>query len=449
VSEIEFSGDSFYHLTLLESRKGRPDPSLRFQDVQIVVTKIGETREKRIEQCGALWKSDNARARVKYGKFKAKERELRLKKEQLARNNLERISSRLSRLLDYNQFNWNLRSSGSIKGKTVYGIATNDNVVYFSGKQVEFSLRRAIPQIPRNRDLIIQQLQQSLLGGFAHQVVRLDISKFYESIPHSHLRKVVAENPRLSHLTSVLISRLLDEFESLTASPVGLPRGVGISSWLAELYLEAFDEQIQKRPGVLFYARYVDDMIVILQKPHQASDLMKSVESDLAALELKLHPTKSADVTSTLPKGFDFLGYKIKLANNGSEVRLGQARHQKYQERLKAAFAAWAAKPVPNSGHNGLLLQRIQFLTSNTRLVGGKSKAVVGAYYSNKCLTTTSDLAALDRFLKKLIKKHPHLPTELAHKLSKESFVRGFEERVFRRYDPKDLQRITAVWHGL
>ena len=45
---------------------------------------------------------------------------------------------------------------------------------------------------------------------------------------------------------------------------MGVPRGVGISPLLSEIYVRDLDSSISSFIGTHFYARYVDDIFIIL-----------------------------------------------------------------------------------------------------------------------------------------------------------------------------------------
>ena len=43
----------------------------------------------------------------------------------------------------------------------------------------------------------------------------------------------------------------------------GVPRGFGVSAYLSELYMREIDNEIKALPDVIYYARYVDDIVII------------------------------------------------------------------------------------------------------------------------------------------------------------------------------------------
>ena len=62
-----------------------------------------------------------------------------------------------------------------------------------------------------------------------------------------------------------ILESLADKMGSLPPqhSADGLPRGIDISATLSELFMADLDSEIKKIDGIFFYARYVDDIIVI------------------------------------------------------------------------------------------------------------------------------------------------------------------------------------------
>lgn len=91
-------------------------------------------------------------------------------------------------------------------------------------------------------------------------VVRLDVRHFYESINREAILMKLVEDARLSYTTLDLLQTLFKN--PIIASSTGLPRGLGISAELSELYMKYFDLSIRRVGGVYYYARFVDDIIV-------------------------------------------------------------------------------------------------------------------------------------------------------------------------------------------
>jgi RNA-directed DNA polymerase len=71
----------------------------------------------------------------------------------------------------------------------------------------------------------------------------------------------------------------------------------------------ALDEAMTGLKGV-FYARYMDDWVVLCKTRHQLRNVIKLTYQVLNKLKLKIHPDKT--YIGKIEKGFDFLGYHFK-----------------------------------------------------------------------------------------------------------------------------------------
>ena len=61
----------------------------------------------------------------------------------------------------------------------------------------------------------------------------------------------------------------------------------------------------------VFYARYMDDWVVLCKTRHQLRKVIKLTYQVLDKLKLKIHPDKT--YIGKIEKGFDFLGYHFTL----------------------------------------------------------------------------------------------------------------------------------------
>jgi len=170
------------------------------------------------------------------------------------------------------------------KGKPVYSLKRDAPEHYYAEKQISKNLSRLYKVKQANRNQIVSQLADLLHDKFPYHFIRTDISNFYESIDHASLLKKLENDQLLSHKSLRLTKQLLTKFSSQVGSNgIGLPRGIGLSSYLAELYLRDFDQEIRGLEDVVFYARYVDDIVVVF-----APTLMSSPKGYLPKIEAAL-----------------------------------------------------------------------------------------------------------------------------------------------------------------
>ena len=133
--------------------------------------------------------------------------------------------------------------------------------------------------------------------GFAHQV--LDIEKCFDSVDRHELAKALQY-----FLPGEWVRRLIQALG--TDQCVGLPQGNPISCLLLNLFLSLrLDGHIDH---LVFYRRYIDDMVVI-GDPADVARAVKKIEERLAAIGLRLNETKSAPQKKGLP--IEYLGVDI------------------------------------------------------------------------------------------------------------------------------------------
>jgi len=101
-------------------------------------------------------------------------------------------------------------------------------------------------------------------------VLTLDIVNFYPSINLNRCKKLVekkleenfCKNTKLKELNDTLFA--LIKHWNKACNSKGLPVGLLASPILANLYMEEFDKFIKKEFRPLFYGRYIDDIILVL-----------------------------------------------------------------------------------------------------------------------------------------------------------------------------------------
>jgi RNA-directed DNA polymerase len=160
-------------------------------------------------------------------------------------------------------------------------------------------------------------------GGW---VLEVDISKFFDTLDHACLLRVVRRRVRdgvlLRSIGKWLNAGVLEN-GSLTHPESGTPQGGVISPLLANVYLhEAIDEWfhrdvLPRLKGRARLVRYADDLVMVFARGDDARRVLDVLPRRLGKYGLTLHPDKTRLVdfrrrdrgNPAGPATFDFLGF--------------------------------------------------------------------------------------------------------------------------------------------
>jgi len=169
----------------------------------------------------------------------------------------------------------------------------------------------------RNAHQALDEIVNALRSGRL-EAVDADLSKYFDTIPHDQLMKLVARRTSdgsLLHLIRQwLDAPVVEEADGkrrVLPNRQGVPQGGVISPLLANLYLNGLDwavndPQVRGQPVMV---RYADDF-VILCAPGQGEALRPRLQRWLAPRGLQLNENKTRIANSR--QGFDFLGFTVR-----------------------------------------------------------------------------------------------------------------------------------------
>ena len=445
-----FSANNLRKIFDLENRKGHYLEGRFFSEE--ISSKIEEiTRE--LKECHSgykdLKKNKDSLLSQEYETqritLNKKKEELVDEKEKLLTATLEKISKEITD----NSFKITLKIQNKLT-KVVYATEKKDAATYFALKQVQYNIKKLYQVKQSNRYNILCQLKNLLNDKFPKYVIRTDIKDFFETIPGDKIEQKINYDHLLTTSSKKIIKQILSEYTRLSGDKNGIPRGVGISSYLAELYMRSIDDEIRSQKDVIYYARYVDDIIVIYA-PQPNSDIsnlgqeLTNIISNDSGLTVHKDKTELIDLMNPKNCTLEYLGYKMSFGEGAVKLQLTKSKVLKYRSRLSKSFDAYHKTSKFNEQKaRKLLIKRIRFLTSNTRLLNNKKNTMVGVYFSNSLLNCSKSFKAVDCYLKYQISKIS--ADTLKIRLSKLSFVEGFSQQRYARFTAAELEKITRVW---
>ena len=205
----------------------------------------------------------------------------------------------------------------------------------------------------------VDDIADALWAGHT-QVIDADLSKYFDSIPHSNLLTVVAErivDGGILHLIKQwLKAPVIGEDEEGTRRTVGggkanrrgTPQGGIVSPLLANAYLHLLDRiwhrhRLRERLGA-HLVRYADDFVVLCRG--DVEEPLAVVRHVLNRLGLSLNEAKT-HVVDADQAGFDFLGFTVRM---GRGVKTGKPYPAVYPSAK--ALRAIKARLTELSGRN-------------------------------------------------------------------------------------------------
>ena len=157
------------------------------------------------------------------------------------------------------------------------------------------------------------------------QVIDADISKYFDTIPHDKLLKLVAKrivDKNILRLIKMwLKAPVVEEGEDgkkrYIGNDRGTPQGGVLSPLLANIYLNVLDtvwklKKVQEVYGARL-VRYADDFVVLTKG--KTERVLKGIEAVLDYLSLSLN-TEKTRIIEAKRDGFNFLGFAIRMVKN-------------------------------------------------------------------------------------------------------------------------------------
>jgi group II intron reverse transcriptase/maturase len=296
----------------------------------------------------------------------------------------------------------------------------------------------------RSAHQALQQLSGAIVVRRQYWVLDVDIRKYFDSIPHSHLRAILDQR-----VTDGVIRRMIGKWLKAGVLEDGLlhfvtegtPQGGVISPILSNIFLHHvldgwFEKEVRPRLiGTATLVRFADDFVMTFETHHDAQRVLEVLEKRLGRFGLTLHPDKTRFIDFRPQRGggphadcrdppFDFLGFTHSWgkSRNGKNVvrqttaksRFARAltvvkdwcrtnRHRPILDQL----ARLSAKLVGHYAYYGI--------TGNSRRLQQYRHQVTKIWRKRLARRTRSKRLPWDRF-NAFLARHPLPPARLVHR---------------------------------
>jgi RNA-directed DNA polymerase len=144
-----------------------------------------------------------------------------------------------------------------------------------------------------------------------HRVVDVDLSRYFDTIRHDRMIAKVARR-----ISDGQVLAMVKQFLKSTGNQ-GVPQGSPLSPLLANLALNDLDHLLDRGSGVITYARYLDDMVVLAPDSEKgkawADRALARIRLEADAIGVSLNTEKTRIVTITDKHAvFAFLGFEFR-----------------------------------------------------------------------------------------------------------------------------------------
>jgi RNA-directed DNA polymerase len=197
-------------------------------------------------------------------------------------------------------------------------------------------------------------------GGIVRQKTRIidvDLKGYFDNVRHDLLLAKVAQrvnDAQVMHLLKLILK---------TTGKRGVPQGGVISPVLSNLYLNEVDRMLERakestRSGTytcVEYARYADDLVVLIDAYKNHDWLMVAVErrlrEEFAKLKVEINEEKSRIVDLGRGESFGFLGFDFRRIRSRKGVWRAQytpklKKRTALLRKLKEIFQRFRSQPL-------------------------------------------------------------------------------------------------------
>ena len=182
----------------------------------------------------------------------------------------------------------------------------------------------------------IRKVKEYAEQGYTH-AVSLDLTKYFDTLNHTILLNLLRrdiKDERVIQMVKRYLKSGVMENGVVIGTEEGSPQGGNLSPLLANVYLNEFDREYERR-GVPCI-RYADDIVLLAKSERAAQRLLGTSTKYLeGTLKLKVNQKKSCVVSVFAIRNFKFLGFALGRNGTGIYVRVHPKSWEKFKTTLR------------------------------------------------------------------------------------------------------------------
>jgi RNA-directed DNA polymerase len=259
----------------------------------------------------------------------------------------------------------------------------------------------------RGQHMALDALYVAIKRKRVNWILDLDLKSFFDNIPKDKLVQLIEKriaDPRILRLIQKWLNAGVMEDGVWSETEAGTPQGAVISPLLSNVYLTEVDRMLERaqeasRDGkytYVEYARFADDLVILIDAYKRHDWLMAAVEKrlreELAELQVEINEEKSRIVDLSRGESFGFLGFDFRQVRS-----LRGAWRAHYTPKLKKRTALLRKLKDMFRRHQSQPVDRVVKLI-NPVLRGWVNYFAVG--HSSECFSFVKD------WVEKKIKRH-------------------------------------------
>ena len=203
-------------------------------------------------------------------------------------------------------------------------------------------------------------------------ILKIDIKKYFYSIDHEILKGMLKDkldpdeydfiesiidstnceyiNEKINKIKAVYSKKYPQNREEINSIPYynygkGLPIGNMTSQFLSIYYLNSLDHYIVHDLHLKYYVRYMDDFVIIDNDKEKLKDALIKIEKMLKDnFKLEINAKKTKIINSN--EWCLFLGYKFKISNKKTIVKIANSSIDKIKKRIKYIYYLYDNKKI-------------------------------------------------------------------------------------------------------